>query len=113
MPARCPYARESVIPIQIAQQWLVGVEPWRGFEENRAINAMDTPCTGMDGSVVWSADRGGVVFVGVATFEPFFDVVDIRQYGRGGTPWYLASAVAGKNGTPLGGREKSVGALLI
>lgn len=69
--------RRSVIPVQVAQQWLVGVEPRCWLKENQTVDSVDCPCAGVDGSVVGATDGGGVFFVGIADSEPLFDVVNI------------------------------------
>ena len=111
--ARYPEPTMSVIPDEVAQQRLVGVKPRCGFEEEEAINTMDTPRTSMDRGMVWSADGRSVFFVSGAAVKPFFDVVDVRQYCRDSAARDLASTVPGENGTSLSWCEKSLGALLF
>src|SRR5699024_6778982 len=107
------FIRGSVVPIQVTQEGLVGIEARCGIGEEEAIDSVNGPRSGMDGGVVGRVDGGGVWFVGVVAAEPVFDVVDIGQYCRRGAAWDLASTVAGQDCTSLGWREESFGALLV
>src|SRR5699024_10514032 len=101
------------VPVEVAEQWLVGIEPGCGLEPGEAVVFADAPFADVYGGVVVAAEGHGVGYAGVAAGEPVFDVVDIAEHRRGGAAWGLASTVSGQDGSALGDGEQAFGTFLI
>jgi len=101
------------VPVEVAEQWLVGIEPGCGLEPGEAVVFADAPFADVYGGVVVAAEGHGIIHAGVAAGEPVFDVVDIAEHRRGGAAWGLASTVSGQDGTALGDGEQAFGTFLI